>query len=105
MRHGPVPQQMWSGEDAPRAGGGQSAAGRDGRATKPLPKDALIVIPVRNAVLFPGVLSPVTVGRAASVAAAQEAVKNELRAGFFLQRDPQKAHVSPSHPHCMAPPG
>jgi ATP-dependent Lon protease len=97
MREGPALQQMWSGEGAPRGGnGGQSSETRASGAIKPLPKDALIIIPLRSAVLFPAVLSPVTVGRAPSVAAAQEAVKNELHAGFLLQRDPQKADVTPS---------
>ena len=97
MKNGPARQQMWSGEDAPRGPqGGQAGASPVGGATKPLPKDAMIIIPMRNAVLFPGVLSPVTVGRASSVAAAQEAVKNESHAGFLLQRDPQKADVAPA---------
>ncbi len=64
-------------------------------AAKPLPDDALIVIPMRNTVLFPGVISPITVGRATSVAAAQEAVRTEKRIGFLLQRDPQKNDVKP----------
>jgi ATP-dependent Lon protease len=64
-------------------------------AVKPLPDDALIVIPMRNTVLFPGVISPITVGRATSVAAAQEAVRSEKRIGFLLQRDPQKNEVKP----------
>ena len=64
-------------------------------AVKPLPDDALIVIPMRNTVLFPGVISPITVGRAASVAAAQEAVRTEKRIGFLLQRDAQKNDVKP----------
>jgi ATP-dependent Lon protease len=46
-------------------------------------------------VLFPGVISPVTVGRATSVAAAQEAVRSEKKVGFLLQRDPQKNDVKP----------
>jgi ATP-dependent Lon protease len=62
---------------------------------KPLPEDAIIVIPMRNTVLFPGVISPVTVGRVASVAAAQEAVRTEKKVGFLLQRDPQKNDVTP----------
>src|SRR5687767_13501927 len=62
---------------------------------KSLPEDALIIIPMRNTVLFPGVISPVTVGRAASVAAAQEAVRSEKRVGFLLQRDPQTNEVRP----------
>ncbi|KDC74452.1 endopeptidase La [Bordetella bronchiseptica MBORD635] len=60
-----------------------------------LPEDARIIIPLRDAVLFPGVLSPVTVHRQSSVAAAQEAVKNERPLGFLLQRDPQKNDVGP----------
>jgi ATP-dependent Lon protease len=64
-------------------------------ASKPLPEDALIVIPMRNTVLFPGVISPITVGRAASVAAAQEAVRAEKKVGFLLQRDPQTNEVRP----------
>jgi len=65
-------------------------------AAKPLPEDALILIPMRNTVLFPGVISPITVGRAASVAAAQEAVRTEKKVGFLLQRDPQTNEVQPS---------
>ena len=63
---------------------------------KPLPEDALIVIPMRNTVLFPGVISPITVGRIASVAAAHEAVRTEKKVGFLLQRDPQTNDVQPS---------
>jgi len=98
MKHPPTLQQMWSAEGARAEGGGapMPAQKQPGDVSKPLPQDALIVIPLRNAVLFPGVLSPVTVGRASSVAAAQEAVKRELRAGFLLQRDPQKTDVAPS---------
>jgi ATP-dependent Lon protease len=46
-------------------------------------------------VLFPGVISPVTVGRATSVAAAQEAVRSEKRIGFLLQKDAAKNEVHP----------
>jgi ATP-dependent Lon protease len=62
---------------------------------KPLPEDALILIPMRNTVLFPGVISPVTVGRPSSVAAAQEAVRAERKVGFLLQKDAQKNEVKP----------
>ena len=39
----------------------------------PLPPDALIIVPVRNIVLFPGVVLPIVAGRARSIAAAQQA--------------------------------
>jgi len=57
-------------------------------AIKPLPEDALALIPLRNVVLFPGVIAPITIGRESSVAAAQEAARSERRVGFLLQRDP-----------------
>ena len=66
-----------------------------GASLKPLPEDALALIPMRNTVLFPGVISPITVGRPGSVAAAQEAVRSERKIGFLLQRDPQKDQVKP----------
>ena len=72
---------------------------------KPLPQDALILIPLRNAVLFPGVISPITVGRASSVAAAQEAARGEKRVGFLLQRDPEKSDVGPSDLHWVGTAG
>ena len=62
---------------------------------KPLPDDALIIIPMRNTVLFPGVIAPITVGRIQSVTAAQEAVRSEKKIGFLLQRDPQTNDVKP----------
>jgi ATP-dependent Lon protease len=47
----------------------------------------LIIVPVRNFVLFPGVVAPLTLGRERSVAAAQEAVRSKARIGVLLQRD------------------
>ncbi len=96
MKLWPMFQRMWSGEEAGAGAGANSPSpGPGGGAARPLPADALILVPLRNAVLFPGVLSPITVGRASSVAAAQEAVKKESRVGFLLQRDPQKSDVAP----------
>ena len=55
----------------------------------PLPADAIVIIPVRGSVLFPGTVLPITVGRPRSIAGAQEAVRRELPVGLVLQRDPQ----------------
>jgi len=54
-----------------------------------IPDDALIIVPVRNLVLFPGMILPVTIGRETSVAAAQAAVKAERPLGLLLQRQPE----------------
>ncbi len=56
-----------------------------------LPHDAMIIIPVRNLVLFPGMVMPVTIGRDVSIAAAQEAVRSHQQIGLLLQRNPLEA--------------
>jgi ATP-dependent Lon protease len=86
-------QDVLASNDAAR--NAKSAPRGEGTALKPLPEDAMIIIPMRNTVLFPGVISPVTVGRAMSVAAAQEAARSEKRIGFLLQKDAQKNDVAP----------
>ncbi|MBX5453663.1 MAG: endopeptidase La [Acidobacteriia bacterium] len=48
----------------------------------------LILIPVRNLVLFPGTVMPLSVGRPESRAAAQEAIRREKPVGVLLQTDP-----------------
>jgi ATP-dependent Lon protease len=65
-------------------------------AVQPIPKDALILIPMRGMVLFPGALSPLSIGRPRSIAAAQEAVRSERNVGFLLQRDPKANEVGPN---------
>jgi ATP-dependent Lon protease len=51
-----------------------------------LPPDALIVVPVRNTVLFPGMVLPITLGRPKSIMAAQQAVRDQRQVGILLQR-------------------
>jgi ATP-dependent Lon protease len=53
-----------------------------------IPADAMIIMPVRNLVLFPGMVAPLTLGRSSSVAAAQEAARSQRPLGVLLQRDP-----------------
>src|SRR5271166_4178263 len=66
-------------------GSGQSGGPAAG-ALPPLPSDALIVVPVRNIVLFPGLVLPITLGRPKSIAAAQQAVRDQRQVGILLQR-------------------
>ncbi len=63
--------------------------GRAEQNFPPLPDDAMIVVPVRNFVLFPGMVMPVTVGRPKSVAAAQQAVREQRQVVILKQRDPE----------------
>ena len=64
-----------------------------------LPSDALIILPMRNAVLFPGHVSPFAIGRPASVAGAQQAVREQRQVGILMQRRPDVAEPTPSDMH------
>ena len=65
----------------------------------PLPSDALIIVPVRNLVLFPGMVFPLSIGRAKSIAAAQQAVRDQRQIGIVLQRDSEIADPAPIDMH------
>jgi ATP-dependent Lon protease len=61
---------------------------RNGSPAGPaLPEDALVIIPVRNLVLFPGMVLPMTVGREQSLAAAQFAMRGQRPIGLLLQKE------------------
>ncbi len=53
--------------------------------SRPIPDDALIVVPVRNVVLFPGMIVPLLVDRERSRIAVQEAVRLQRPVGILLQ--------------------
>ncbi|MCB1965463.1 MAG: LON peptidase substrate-binding domain-containing protein, partial [Candidatus Accumulibacter sp.] len=52
-----------------------------------IPVDALVIVPIRNAVLFPGMILPLTISREQAIHAAQQAVKAESPVGILLQRN------------------
>ena len=60
-----------------------------------IPDDALIIVPVRNMVLFPGMVAPITVTRAKSIAAAQQALREQRPIGIVLQRNIDVEDPSP----------
>src|SRR6201996_6985154 len=62
-----------------------------------VPADATIILPVRNMLLFPGLVLPLTIGRPASIAAAQEAARSGLKIGLLLQDDPNIEDPGPEH--------
>ena len=53
--------------------------------TTSLPEDVLIILPVSETVLFPGVVLPISLQGSQAVAAAQEAVRTQRRVGILLQ--------------------
>ncbi|MDD2725635.1 MAG: LON peptidase substrate-binding domain-containing protein [Methylovulum sp.] len=51
-----------------------------------LPDNALIIVPMRDTVLFPKNVSPLVIGRKSSIAAVQQAVRSEQPVGLLMQR-------------------
>ncbi len=90
----PLSSQAFSAPDA-LAAGAQSPSATDAE------KDPLIIVPVRGFVLFPGIVMPVTIARPASIAAAQEAVRQGRPVGLLLQRDANEENPSPLGMHRM----
>src|SRR6202022_1508370 len=62
-----------------------------------IPEDATIILPMRNMLLFPGLVLPLTIGRPSSIAAAQEAVRSGRKVGLLLQNDPDIEQPGPEH--------
>ncbi|MDQ0347472.1 endopeptidase La [Ancylobacter vacuolatus] len=76
-------------------------AGNGGATNGNVPDDQMILLPVRNLVLFPGVVMPVAVARPASIAAAQQAVREGRPVGILMQRDPTVEEPGPTDLHRM----
>jgi ATP-dependent Lon protease len=60
-------------------------------------EDVLIILPVSNTVLFPGVVLPIAIAGNPALAAAQEAVRTQRRVGLLLQTDPAADVVGAEH--------
>jgi ATP-dependent Lon protease len=54
-----------------------------------VPAGALVILPLRNAVLFPATAMPLVVGRQPSLQALEEAVRQQVAVGFVAQKDPK----------------
>ena len=60
-----------------------------GSAAPEMPPGVIALIPMRNMVLFPHVLAPISVGRPKSIAALEHALASEAVVGIVLQKDPR----------------
>ena len=68
-------------------------------ASRPLPEDAVIILPVRNTVVFPGLVVPLAIGRERSRAALAEAVRLERPIGLLLQTKADIEEPGPDQVH------
>jgi ATP-dependent Lon protease len=73
---------------------GQPAAASPGQSVS-IPADALIIVAVRNTILFPGMVAPITLGRPQAIAAAQQAVREQRQIGILLQRNAELNEPGP----------
>src|SRR5437667_2359222 len=64
-----------------------------------LPEDAVAIVPVRNLVLFPGLVVPLAMGRERSRAAAQYAAREQRPLGILLQSKPETEEPGPDDLH------
>jgi ATP-dependent Lon protease len=77
------------------AGAGGNASGAE------IPEDVLIILPVRNTIVFPGAVVPLTIGRKISLAAAEEASRSGRKIGLVMQRDPKVDNPGPADLHTV----
>ena len=56
-----------------------------------------MILPLRQAVLFPSTVMPLVVGRPASLQAIEEAVRQQIQVGFVAQRDPSIEAPAPEN--------
>src|SRR4029077_19794361 len=92
-----TPQNVDAGT-APEIAAAEARPQAEG-TSRPLPDDALILVPVRNVVLFPGMVFPLTVGRERSRAAAYEAARLQRPLGVLLQSKPDVNEPGPDDLH------
>jgi ATP-dependent Lon protease len=90
---------MTAPDDMNTTANATSAAPPAQSVTPPLPADALIVLPTRNLVLFPEMVFPLSMVRPVTIAAAQQAVREQRQVLVVLQRDPEKSEVVPGDLH------
>jgi ATP-dependent Lon protease len=67
----------------------------------PIPNDALIIVPMRDTVLFPQNVSPLVIGRKRSIAAVQQAVRSEKPVGLVMQLRDQDEEPGPDDLHAV----
>ncbi|MEM8950421.1 MAG: endopeptidase La [Pseudomonadota bacterium] len=79
--------------DSPAAGGASDTG------TSSLPADAIVILPLRHVVLFPGVVMPLALKHSLPIAAAQAAAQTQQPFGALLQLDPEIDKPTPDQLH------
>jgi ATP-dependent Lon protease len=93
------PREATRGEalSSPSASATGSAKSPDGE--RPTIPDALPILPVRNTVIFPGMVVPLTVGRSSSRKLLEESLAQSKIIGVFTQKDAKQDEPAPEDLH------
>jgi ATP-dependent protease La len=95
-----APSTMLDGANSATAGAAPATAPREPHPPlRPLPEDALIVLPLYDTVVFPNTVVPLLIARPDSQAAVQEAVRQEKPVGVLLQSRREAEHPRPDDLH------
>ncbi len=90
---------MSDDDGAPRGNDAEKTASAEPAASSSVPADALIIVPVRDTVLFPGTLFPIALTRELSIKAAQQALREQRPIGILMQRNAELMEPSADDLH------
>src|SRR5581483_2484243 len=82
-------------QNAPVIGVGR----KEGDQSEPAIPETLPILPLRNLVVFPGTIVPLTIGREASRKLLQESLPQSKVIGIFAQRNPEQENPAPEDLH------
>jgi ATP-dependent Lon protease len=97
-----VPELKAEERSVPALPAGATSRGsseNSGERERPAIPDALPILPVRNTVIFPGMVVPLTVGRPASRKLLEESLAQSKIIGVFTQKDPRQDEPAPEDLH------
>jgi ATP-dependent Lon protease len=77
----------------------QTGSEQSGDAERPAIPDALPILPVRNTVIFPGMVVPLNVGRPSSRRLLEESLAQSKIIGVFTQKDAKQDEPAPEDLH------
>ena len=80
-------------------GGKPADTGQQADSTGPGAVEVLPILPLRDTVLFPGTIMPISVGRAASLQLLEQSLPQSKLLGLVLQKDKESENPSLEHLH------